>query len=42
MARKELEQQEKVLNEDFKRGIVEYDNQLDRESIGKASEKTKD
>ncbi|QIE59104.1 potassium transporter [Rasiella rasia] len=26
-ARKELEQQEKLLNEDFKRGIVDFDNQ---------------
>ncbi|MBQ0786193.1 MAG: cation:proton antiporter [Oceanihabitans sp.] len=41
-ARKELEQQEKFLNEDFKRGIVEYDNHWDSEHIRKALEKTKD
>lgn len=35
-ARKELEQQEKFLNEDFKRGIVEYDNHWDSEHIRKA------
>ncbi|WP_432410038.1 monovalent cation:proton antiporter-2 (CPA2) family protein [Rasiella sp. SM2506] len=42
LARKELEQQEKVLNEDFKRGIVEYDKHLNSEHIRKASEKTKE
>nr|WP_321226277.1 monovalent cation:proton antiporter-2 (CPA2) family protein [uncultured Psychroserpens sp.] len=41
-ARKELEQQEKFLNEDFKRGIVEYDNHWDSEHIRKALEKSKD
>ncbi|WP_179347687.1 monovalent cation:proton antiporter-2 (CPA2) family protein [Winogradskyella pacifica] len=41
-ARQELEQQEKFLNEDFKRGIVEFDNQWDSEHIKKALEKTKD
>jgi CPA2 family monovalent cation:H+ antiporter-2/glutathione-regulated potassium-efflux system protein KefB len=41
-ARQELEQQEKFLNEDFKRGIVEFDNQWDSEHIRKALEKTKD
>lgn len=35
MARQELEQQEKVLNEDFKRGIVEYDEQGNSEDIRK-------
>ncbi|WP_396634425.1 monovalent cation:proton antiporter-2 (CPA2) family protein [Maribacter sp. R86514] len=32
-ARKELEEQERLLEEDFKRGIVEYDNHWDSESI---------
>lgn len=41
-ARKELEQQEKFLNEDFKRGIVDYDNHWDSEHIRKALEKTKE
>lgn len=41
-ARQELEQQEKLLNEDFKRGIVEFDNHWDSEHIKKALEKTKD
>ncbi|WP_036154527.1 monovalent cation:proton antiporter-2 (CPA2) family protein [Maribacter forsetii] len=31
--RKELEEQERLLEEDFKRGIVEYDNHWDSESI---------
>ena len=35
-ARKELEQQEKFLIEDFKRGIVEYDSHWDSEHIRKA------
>lgn len=38
-AKKELEQQEKFLNEDFKRGIVEYDNHWDSEHIRKALNK---
>jgi len=42
MARKELEQQEKILNEDFKRGIVEYDKHSNSEHIRKALEKTKE
>ncbi|NJX15694.1 monovalent cation:proton antiporter-2 (CPA2) family protein [Tamlana crocina] len=33
MARKEIEQQEKLLNEDFKRGIVTFDNHWDGEHI---------
>ena len=36
--RKELEEQERLLNEDFKRGIVEYDNHWDSESIRKVLE----
>ena len=40
-AKKELEQQEKFLNEDFKRGIVEYDNHWDSEHIRKVLNKTK-
>ncbi|WP_405291466.1 monovalent cation:proton antiporter-2 (CPA2) family protein [Algibacter sp. Ld11] len=39
--RKELEQQEKFLNEDFKRGIVSYDNHWDSEHIRKTLEKSK-
>ncbi|MEO9892997.1 monovalent cation:proton antiporter-2 (CPA2) family protein [Aurantibacter sp.] len=35
-AKKELEQQEKFLNEDFKRGIVDFDNHWDSEHIRKA------
>ena len=35
-AKKELEQQEKFLNEDFKRGIVQYDNHWDSEHVRKA------
>lgn len=34
-ARKELEEQERLLEEDFKRGIVEYENHWDSESIRK-------
>jgi CPA2 family monovalent cation:H+ antiporter-2 len=34
-ARKELEEQEELLNEDFKRSIVEYDNHWDSEHIRK-------
>ncbi|QRM90254.1 potassium transporter [Lacinutrix sp. WUR7] len=41
-ARKELEQQEKFLNEDFKRGIVEYDNHWDSEHIRKALDNKED
>ncbi|WP_179334897.1 monovalent cation:proton antiporter-2 (CPA2) family protein [Winogradskyella costae] len=41
-ARQELEQQEKFLNEDFKRGIVDFDNHWDSEHIKKALEKSKD
>lgn len=41
-ARIELEQLEKFLNEDFKRGVVDFDNQWDSEHIRKALEKTKD
>ncbi|WP_027067088.1 monovalent cation:proton antiporter-2 (CPA2) family protein [Maribacter sp. Hel_I_7] len=37
-ARKELEEQERLLNEDFKRGIVEYHNHWDSESIRKVLE----
>ncbi len=37
-ARKELEEQERLLEEDFKRGIVEYDNHWDSESIRKVLE----
>ncbi|MEP2237893.1 MAG: monovalent cation:proton antiporter-2 (CPA2) family protein [Maribacter sp.] len=36
--RKELEEQERLLEEDFKRGIVEYDNHWDSESIRKVLE----
>lgn len=39
-AKKELEQQEKFLNEDFKRGIVDFDNHWDSEYIRKALEKS--
>lgn len=38
-ARKELEEQEKLLNEDFKRGVVEYDTHWDSEEIRKTLEK---
>ena len=41
-ARKELEQQEKFLNEDFKRGIVDFDSHWDSEHIRKALEQTKE
>ncbi|WP_405414633.1 monovalent cation:proton antiporter-2 (CPA2) family protein [Maribacter sp. Asnod1-A12] len=37
-ARKELEEQQKLLEEDFKRGIVAYDNHWDSESIRKVLE----
>ncbi|MEP2281116.1 monovalent cation:proton antiporter-2 (CPA2) family protein [Maribacter sp.] len=36
--RKELEEQERLLEEDFKRGIVEYDNHWNSESIRKVLE----
>ena len=32
-ARKELEEQEKLLEQDFKRGVVDYDNHWDGEHI---------
>ena len=38
-ARKEIEEQEKLLNQDFKRGIVDYDKHWDSEYIRKALEK---
>tara|TARA_R110002049_G_scaffold183679_2_gene351631 strand:- start:5272 stop:7152 length:1881 start_codon:yes stop_codon:yes gene_type:complete len=38
-ARIELAQQEKFLNEDFKRGVIDYDNHWDSEQIRKALEK---
>ncbi|WP_452232227.1 monovalent cation:proton antiporter-2 (CPA2) family protein [Lacinutrix sp. MEBiC02595] len=37
-AKKELEQQEKFLNEDFKRGLVDFDNHWDSEHIRKTLE----
>ena len=37
-ARKELEEQERLLDDDFKRGIVEYDNHWDSELIRKTLE----
>ena len=40
-ARQELKQQEKFLNEDFKRGVVDFDNHWDSEHIKKALEKIK-
>ncbi|WP_299064263.1 monovalent cation:proton antiporter-2 (CPA2) family protein [uncultured Polaribacter sp.] len=40
-AKKELEQQEKFLNEDFKRGIVEFDNHWDSEHIREILNKSK-
>lgn len=40
-AKKELEQQEKFLNEDFKRGIVAYDNHWDSELIRKTLKNSK-
>ena len=40
MARKEIEQQEKLLEDDFKRGIVAYDNHWDSEHIRKQLEKS--
>lgn len=39
-ARKEIEQQEKSLEEDFKRGIVDFDNHWDSEHIRKQLEKS--
>ncbi|GAA0745361.1 monovalent cation:proton antiporter-2 (CPA2) family protein [Gaetbulibacter jejuensis] len=39
-ARKELEQQEKLLEADFKRGIVAYDNHWDSDHIRKQLEKS--
>ncbi|NRR93197.1 hypothetical protein HSX10_16595 [Winogradskyella undariae] len=39
-AKKELEQQERFLNEDFKRGIVDFDNHWDSEHIRKTLENT--
>ncbi|MFV9551088.1 monovalent cation:proton antiporter-2 (CPA2) family protein [Algibacter sp. PT7-4] len=39
-ARKELEQQEKLLENDFKRGIVSYDNHWDSEHIRQQLEKS--
>lgn len=39
-ARKELEQQEKFLNQDFERGIVDFDNHWDSEHIRKVLEKS--
>ncbi|WP_204345097.1 monovalent cation:proton antiporter-2 (CPA2) family protein [Psychroserpens algicola] len=39
-ARKELEQQEKLLENDFKRGIVAYDNHWDSDHIRKQLEKS--
>ncbi|APY01019.1 monovalent cation:proton antiporter-2 (CPA2) family protein [Lacinutrix venerupis] len=39
-ARKELEQQEKFLNEDFKRGLVDFDNHWDGDHIRKQLEKS--
>ncbi|WP_405382272.1 monovalent cation:proton antiporter-2 (CPA2) family protein [Maribacter sp. LLG6340-A2] len=38
-ARKELEEQEKLLNADFERGVVEYDNHWDSEQIRKTLKK---
>ncbi|MEH6759568.1 MAG: monovalent cation:proton antiporter-2 (CPA2) family protein [Maribacter arcticus] len=40
-ARKELEEQEKLLDADFKRGVVEYDNHWDSEHIRKLLENSK-
>ena len=40
MARKEIEQQEKLLEDDFKRGIVAYDNHWDSEYIRKQLKKS--
>jgi len=42
MARKEIEQQEKLLEDDFKRGIVAYDNHWDSEHIRKQLEKSEE
>lgn len=41
-ARKELAEQQRLLEEDFKRGIVEYDNHWDSESIRKILETQQD
>ncbi|MDV7138779.1 monovalent cation:proton antiporter-2 (CPA2) family protein [Maribacter sp. TH_r10] len=41
-ARQELEQQEKFLNEDFERGIVEYDKHWDSEAIRQTLMKNQD
>ncbi|NRD20058.1 cation:proton antiporter [Winogradskyella eckloniae] len=41
-ARKELEQQEKLLENDFRRGIVAYDNHWDSEHIKQQLEKSKE
>ena len=38
-AKKELEQQEKFLNEDFKRGVVDFDNHWDSAHIRKVLNK---
>ena len=40
-ARQELAQQEKFLNEDFKRGVVDYDHHWDSEQIRKILESSK-
>ncbi|GAA3783514.1 monovalent cation:proton antiporter-2 (CPA2) family protein [Corallibacter vietnamensis] len=42
IARKEIEQQEKLLENDFKRGIVAYDNHWDSEHIRKQLEKSEE
>jgi len=39
-AKKELEQQEKFLNEDFKRGVVDFDNHWDSDHIRRVLEKS--
>lgn len=41
-ARKEIEEQEKLLDQDFKRGIVDFDNQWDSEAIKQALNKMED
>ncbi|SOE23712.1 Kef-type potassium/proton antiporter, CPA2 family [Spirosomataceae bacterium TFI 002] len=41
-ARKEIEEQEKLLDQDFKRGIVGFDTHWNSENIRKALEKPKD
>ncbi len=40
-ARKEIEEQEKLLDQDLKRGLIDYDTLWDSEQIRKALEKTK-